>query len=309
MIQQYNFEIYNYVIIDCLARSISKFSNCEYEIFSNFIQVFQIVAKYRFFFVVFFFVFFFSSFLSFRFFFFFSEFFRLLWIFSFFLSFFVFSESFRLFWVFSFFFFVFLVRLFWTFSFALNFRTQMNRISFLLWNYRDMIRDNSSLISKNYAKKHMIQRWLFFNQWFFFLLSKNFSYVINNWIIKKWFFFTQFFEKSNHRVWKIIYFIQMIRTSSLRAFDFFIICLFQVTHFSLNWQETMIFAILFKSRHQKSAIIVEFINHWLIFSIELQLTIDDDCISIVDTKSIDEIKCETSKIWYRYYVKLWILFW
>ena len=47
MIKQYNFVIYNYVIIDCFARSISKLSNCEYEIFLNSIQTFQIVAKYR----------------------------------------------------------------------------------------------------------------------------------------------------------------------------------------------------------------------------------------------------------------------
>ena len=167
-----------------------------------------------------------------------------------------------------------------------------------------MIRDNLSLINKNHAQKHIIRKWLFLNESFFFLLSKDFHYSLDNWIIKKWFIFRQFFQKFNHWVWKIIYLTQMMRTSTLRAFDFFIIRLFQIKYFLLNWQKAIIFAILFKSRHRKSAIIVEFINDWLIFSIELRLTIVDDCISIVDTKSIDEIKCETSRIWYRYYVKL-----
>ena len=77
MIKQYNFEIYNYVIIDCFDRSISKLSNCKYEIFLNSIQTFQIVARYRSALVVSFFVFFSSSLLSL---FVSSEFLRLLWI-------------------------------------------------------------------------------------------------------------------------------------------------------------------------------------------------------------------------------------
>ena len=234
--------------------------------------------------------FFFSSF-SFRFFFFFD------------FSFFFFFESFR----FSFSSFLFvcseLSRLHWIFE-----DKWINRISFLLWNNRDMIRDNSSLISKNHAQKHMIWKWLFFNESFFFSLSKDIQYFFHKWIIEQWFIFRQFFQKFNHWVWKIIYLTQMMRTSILRAFDFFIIRLFQVKYFSLNWQETIIFAVLFKSRHREFAIIVEFINHWFIFSIALRLTIVDDCISIVDTKSTDEIKCEASRVRYRYYVKLWMLF-